>query len=318
MVSFCIIGTSVITARFARAVDETAGARVAGVYSRDGVRARARADEFGAERAFDSLDEALASPGIDAVYVASPNAVHAGQVRRSIEAGVHVLVEKPAVTDSAEWSALVALAAKRGVVLLEAMRSAYDPGTALIASLIPRIGVARQATLRYQSRSSRYALVLAGEQVNMFDPALAGGALNDLGVYLAHAAVALFGVPDAVDAASITVASGVDGAGSVIARYPAGLLVSLEYSKITTSTLPSEIQGEDGTLVIDDIASARRVRVVRPGSDDEVFTLEEDPDTLTDEVRRFVELAERGGDPAPDHARTLDTLRLLEAIRAAW
>ena len=179
-----------------------------------------------------------------------------------------MLVEKPAVLRAAEWRDLVARSRRAGVVLLEAMRTAYDPGTSVVRSLLPELGVLRTAMLRYQKRSSRYDQVLAGERVNMFDPDLGGGALADLGVYCIHSMVSLFGAPDRITAAAVGVASGVDGAGSITAEYP-GMLVDLAYSKITSTTLPSEVQGEDGTMIIDQIASPRVVQLIR--RDGEVF-----------------------------------------------
>ncbi|MGU7710165.1 Gfo/Idh/MocA family protein, partial [Escherichia coli] len=94
--------------------------------------------------------------------------------------------------------------------------------------------------------SSRYSLVLAGERVNIFDPAMGGGALTDIGVYPVHAMVSLFGVPETVQGAAVTIATGAEGAGVILATYP-GMVVDVEYSKITRSGYGSEIQGEDAT-----------------------------------------------------------------------
>lgn len=310
------IGTSIITTSFASAVAQVHGIRIEGVFSRDGARAAEKAAEFGAPLSFDSLADALASARIDAVYIASPNAAHAGQVAQAIAAGKHVIVEKPAVLSADEWVDLVEQARDAGVVLLEALRTEYDPGTDVVRSLLPEIGTPRYATLRYQKRSSRYDLVLAGERVNMFDPTLGGGALNDLGVYVIHVMVTLFGVPEAVAAASVALPTGVDGAGSITASYP-GLVVDLAYSKITTSWTPSEIQGEEGTLVIDDVAGPRVVELVRRDGSRDRREVAAGRESLVGEVERFVALVTHGEDAARDHALTEQTLRIIEAVRAA-
>lgn len=307
-------GTSVITSAFVDAVSKVDGIRLEAVYSRDAGRAAAKADELGASWSSDSYDDVLASPLIDAVYVASPNSAHHEQALRAIAAGKHVIVEKPAVPTVAEWVELVEAARAADVVLLEAMRTEYDPGIELVRSLLPELGVLRTASLRYQKQSSRYALVLAGEQVNMFDPALAGGALNDLGVYCLHAMVTLFGVPDGVAAASVGVASGVDGAGTVLAHYP-GFIVDLSYSKISSTEIPSEVQGEAATLVIDDIAAPRTVEVVRPDGTRVLHELDKAPNSLVPEVARFVQLISSGGDAGIDQRMTEETLRLVEEVR---
>lgn len=311
-----IIGTSVISGSFADAVAAADGIRIEAVYSRDAARAAEAATRFGAEWSSDSLDEVLGSPRIDAVYIASPNSVHAEQVAAAIAAGIHVLVEKPAVRTPHEWRDLVAQARDAGVVLLEAMRTEYDPGTALVRSLLPRLGPLRVASLRYAKRSSRYDQVLAGERVNMFDPALGGGALADLGVYCLHAMVSLFGLPEHLTAAVVPVASGVEGAGTVTATYP-GLVVDLSYSKISTSQLGSEIQGEDATLVVDLIASPRVVELTHRDGTVERHEVEGDPHPLAGEIDRFVELITTGGDAGADQSLTEQTLELIERARSA-
>ncbi|MEV7692289.1 Gfo/Idh/MocA family oxidoreductase [Microbacterium sp. NPDC089189] len=316
MINLVTIGSSVITVAFARAVDEVEGIRVAVAYSRDAERARAFADEIGAAGSSADLDAVLADPEIHAVYVGSPNGVHAAQVRQALRAGKHVLVEKPAVATSAEWRDLVDEARRADRVLIEGMRLAYDPGTAAIRDLLPSLGVLRRASLHYQKRSSRYDDVLAGRQVNIFDPALGGGALADLGVYGVHAAVLLFGRPDAVRAASVPIASGADGAGILLLEYP-GLVVDVAYSKITNSDRPSEIQGEEATLSIDEIVSARRL--TRRGIDGSVSEQEVPGGrhSLRGEVARFVDLIRTGAPADEDQERTFLTLETMERARAA-
>ncbi|MDN3497045.1 Gfo/Idh/MocA family oxidoreductase [Planococcus sp. APC 4015] len=315
-VRVAVIGTSVISGSFAAAVAAADGIRIEAVYSRDAERAADAAARFGAEWSSDSLDEVLGSPEVDAVYIASPNSVHAEQVAAAIAAGKHVLVEKPAVLHAREWRELVVQARAAGVVLLEAMRTEYDPGTALVRSLLPRLGTVRMASLRYAKRSSRYDQVLAGERVNMFDPALGGGALADLGVYCLHAMVSLFGMPDRLTAAVVPVASGVEGAGTVTAAYP-GLVVDLSYSKISTSQLGSEIQGEDSTLVIDLIAAPRVVTLVAADGTTERHEVPGDPHPLAGEIDRFVDLIATGGDAGADQLLTEQTLELVERARSA-
>lgn len=308
------IGTSVITSAFADAVSQVDGISLEAVFSRDSARAATKAEELGARWSTGSYDDVLASPRVDAVYIASPNSAHHEQALLAIEAGKHVIVEKPAVTTAADWVELVERAQAANVVLLEAMRTEYDPGIELVKSLIPELGPLRHASIRYEKQSSRYAKVLAGERVNMFDPQFAGGALNDLGVYCLHALVTLFGVPDGVAAASVGLASGVDGSGTVLAHYP-GFVVDLSYSKISSSEIPSEIQGEAATLVIDDIAAPRSLELVLIDGTRTRHDLDKTPNALIPEVQRFADLIASGGDAEADQRLTEQTLRLIEEVR---
>lgn len=315
MIKFATIGTSWITTQFADAVARVPGVELAVAYSRDAAKAESFAHQIGAASSSADLVGLLASSEVDAVYVASPNSVHFEQALAAIRAGKHVLVEKPATPTAAEFAILVAEARMAGVVLLEAMRTAYDPGTARVRELIEQVGVVRRVSLRYCQRSSRYDLVLAGERVNIFDPALAGGALYDLGVYCASALVALFGEPERVVAATVPIAGGADGAGVAIATYP-GFVADLGWSKITASDVPSEVQGELATLLIDHVPAPRRLELRRLDGTGEEFVVDAPAFDLRYELERFAQLCD-GGDATADHERTLATLRTLEAIREA-
>ncbi|SDQ28343.1 Gfo/Idh/MocA family protein [Microbacterium sp. cf332] len=316
MIRIATVGTSVITDAFIGAVSRTAGIEASAVSSRDESKARAYADRVGVARAYGGLDALLAADDIDAVYIGSPNSAHGGQVAAAIDAGKHVLVEKPAVASATEWDDLVARARRRGVVLIEAMRTAYDPGIAAVGERLDGLGVIRRASFHYAKRSSRYDAVLAGDVPNIFDPAMGGGALADLGVYGVHAAVLLFGEPARVAASSVPIVTGADGAGIAVLEY-AGLVVDVGYSKITTSTRPSEIQGEEATLLIDHLASPRRVTRVASDGTETVWTSAAPVDALDGEVARFVEVVSGSATPDEDQERTAATLRTLEHIRAA-
>lgn len=314
VIRLATIGTSMITGRFLEAVRETDGIEAAVVYSRDAERAAGYADEHGIGAASSDLDELLSSGDVDAVYVGSPNGLHVDQAGAAIRAGRHVFVEKPAAPTAAEFAGLVDEARESGVVVFEGMRNAYDPGMAEVRALLPRLGTIRRAAFTYCQRSSRYDRVLAGEQVNIFDPALAGGALLDLGVYCVSAMVDLFGEPETVRAVSVTIATGADGTGSALLGYP-GHVAEVSYSKITVSSRPSEIQGELATLEIDRISEPSFLRLHGIDGSLEEIDLAPPENNMRFEVQRFVELV-RGDNPAPDNARTLATLRVVEAIAA--
>ena len=315
MIRLATIGTSTITRHLIEAVDMAAGISVTAVYSRGPSRGRAFADSVGVADAFSDLAALLASPDVDAVYVASPNTAHEAQSLAAIRAGKHVLVEKPAVTNAEAWVGLCREARDHGVVLLEAMRTEYDPGLDMIRELLPTLGTVRRVQLGYQKRSARYDQVLAGQQVNIFDPAMAGGALMDLGVYCVHTLISLFGEPGSVQGASVTVASGADGSGSALCSYP-GSVAEVLYSKITTSTLPSEIQGEQGTLLIDQVSTPSTLTVERLDGTSTTHVLPPVPHVLIGEVERFVELVESSGDARHDQDLTAATLRVMDAIRS--
>jgi len=316
VIRLATIGTSTITERFADAVAQTPGIRIDVVFSRDAARGRAFADHLGIDGVSTDLDALLASGDVDAVYVGSPNGAHAAQARAAIAAGVHVFLEKPATPTADEFAALLGAARERGVVVFEGMRNVYDPGMARLRELLPRIGAVRLVSLAQCQRSARYDLVLAGETPNIFDPALAGGALFDLGVYPLSAAIELFGAPRTVVGATATIATGADGAGAAVLDYD-GFVAQIAFSKIGASRRPNEIQGELGTIEIDEITAPRRLRLDLFSGVTEELEIEGPDNNMRFEVARFAQLVRGDADPHPDQQRSLEVLRTVEAIRAS-
>ena len=102
MVRFAVIGTNFITDNFMNAGSQCEGFKVQAVYSRSMEKAKEYAEKYGIEDCYDSLDALAAAKDIDAVYVASPNALHAGQSIKMLKAGKHVLCEKTIASNSGE------------------------------------------------------------------------------------------------------------------------------------------------------------------------------------------------------------------------
>ena len=316
MLRLATIGTSAIVRRALDAVAAVPGIEHVAAYSRDPARARELLPRDDALVVSD-LRELAGSPAVDAVYIASPNALHAEQAALLLEAGKHVLIEKSATSTAGELARLRAIARRTGVVLLEAARNAgFDPGVARIAELLPEVGRVRLVRFEYGQRSSRYDRFLAGEAVNIFDPAMSAGALMDIGVYCAHLAIELFGTPEKIVAASMCpLRGGIDGAGVAILGYGDAAL-TLAYSKISDSRVGSEIQGEDATLVIDQVTDPRRLLLVDRHGREREIRVEKAGDNMVYELAEFLRLVEAGSDGDRWNDVTERRLRLTDAIRA--
>ena len=278
MLRLATIGTSVITRALLDAAGRVDGVAFVGTVSRDAERAAAFTAEHGGTRAFTSVEEAAASPEVDAVYLASPNALHAAQALTCIHGGKHVLVEKPFGANTRDARAVMEAADAAGVVAIEAMRLLHDPAWRACQAALPELGRLRRANLHFGKYSSRYDLVLAGRQTNIFDCAMASGALMDIGIYTVNAMIGFFGAPERVSFAPVlldeatraTTHGALDGAGVIVASYGSGLVASLNYSKITNDLLTSQIEGEAGTLTINAISVPSQARLSlrqTPGAD---------------------------------------------------
>ncbi|NND90160.1 MAG: Gfo/Idh/MocA family oxidoreductase [Granulosicoccus sp.] len=171
------------TARIGRqflipAIQQADGAQLAGIASRDGKRARKLADHFNAPLAFDSYESMLESPEIEAVYIPLPTSQHVEWAYKSIQAGKHVLVEKPLALNAREIGKLIRARDKAGVTVSEAFMVTYHPQWLKVQSLLKQNAI---GTLRRIDASFTYFNVDAGNMRNQL--ALGGGALPDIGVY---------------------------------------------------------------------------------------------------------------------------------------
>ena len=173
----------------------------------------------------------------------------------------HVLCEKPIASNASEFQQMYDTAIKNQVILLEAMRSVFSPGFAAIRSLLPVLGTIRQIDFSFCKYSSRYDHFKEGIIENAFHPALSNAALMDIGVYCVHPLVSLFGMPASIQSSSIFLSNGFEGAGTVLLQYT-DMQATLRYSKISDSYLPSQIQGEAATLLIDKIQDPQQLTLL--------------------------------------------------------
>ena len=267
-VRFATIGRSGIAERFVDALSRSDCAELVAAYSRDASSAAQFAHDHGARLSFSSLDELAACDEVDAVYVASPDFLHAEQALGLVSAGKHVLVEKSFAACLRDARAVFDAARGRGVVAMEAMRNIHGPAFATVMRDMGRIGAPRLSTFRFAKVTSRIGRLRAGERVPVFDPRNARGALMDIGVYCVEPAVALFGRPRRVLAAGVTaqVPGGapddpydtIDLAGEAILDYGEHL-ATVSWGKLSDGHLASEVQGELGTIVFGPTANPREV-----------------------------------------------------------
>ena len=269
MLRFGIVGTNFISEWFAAACAATGGrAAPAAVYSRDLGRGRAFATTIGAPDAFDDLDAMI--DAVDAVYVASPNAAHHPQAMRAIAAGRHALVEKVMGTSTTQVEEIFAAARARGVIAMEAVRNVHAPAHRLVRDRLPELGTIRYARFEKLQYSSRYDRFRAGEALNAFDPALGNSALADIGVYCLQPALDLFGEPPRTSGASVWLANGFEGGGSLQLDY-GDKVVDVAYSKIVAGVGPSVINREDAAITLDDPGEPSLIELHRRGGDSTVL-----------------------------------------------
>lgn len=258
MINFAIIGTSWITESFIKCAEASKAWKIVAVYSRKEETAKEFGARYNVSKTFTDL-EALAKDGsVQAVYIASPNSLHYEHATIMLRGKKHVIAEKPLASNMQELNELFKTSKENGVFLIEAYRHIQEKNFKILKRNLDRLGPIYGASLNYASYSSRYNNVLAGENPNVFSLEFSGGSLTDLGVYPISAAVALFGKPVSQTYKPVLTPAGGDAGGFIQLNYDK-FAVSLNASKCYTSRAPSEVYGQNGTMVMNAITDISHV-----------------------------------------------------------
>ena len=266
MVRFGIIGTGRISDWVLKGAAQDPRIKVTAVCSRTAEAAGAfieRNPMAAGAKVYTSVEEMATDPQVDAVYVGTPNQTHCPYTLAALKAGKHVLCEKPLALNAAEGRQMVEAARESGCLLMEAMVSTLNPNFTAMASRIFEIAPVRQYSSYFCQYSSKFEALKRGEVGTAFKPGTAG-ALRDVGVYTLYPLVALFGKPSTVRGriATWSTPEGVtDVYGTAFLGYD-GMDATLTWSKTFDSFQPTEIAGENGNLVLDEIHIARKAEIV--------------------------------------------------------
>ena len=187
-INMAILGAGNIARQMAVAVNGLQSqVRAYAVASRSLEKAEAFAREWHFQKAYGSYKELAADPEVDLVYIATPHAMHYDNARLCVEQGKAVLVEKAFTANAAQARELIRLAEEKKVFLTEAIWTRYMPGRQIVESLLAQGVIGEPISLE-----AEFSVPLSHKQ-RMYDPALAGGALLDLGMYCLTFASMYFG-----------------------------------------------------------------------------------------------------------------------------
>ena len=239
-----VLGTGWIASRFVASLQAHTSQRVVAVGSRTQESADAFAAATGIERAFGPADALFADPDVDVVYVATPHHLHRDGALRAIEAGKHVLVEKPIGLNAAEAQEISAAADAAGVFCMEAMWTLS----------LPRFDVVRQVLEAGVLGDVRTVLADHGEHFDpphrILDPALAGGSLLDLGSYVTTLATWALGPATRVQASGEMTAGGVNAQAAMVLTHAGGATSVLHSTLLTRTPTSATIAGTAATLTL--------------------------------------------------------------------
>jgi predicted dehydrogenase len=317
---FGILGTAKIARSFVAGVRPSQLAAVTSVASRDAAKAHAFAQEAGLARHFASYEALLSDRDIDAVYIPLPNGLHAEWSIRALQAGKHVLCEKPLSATAAEARAMFDAARQHGVHLVEGYPYRVQPQTLKLRELLAG-GVIGEVRLIQGS----FGFTLgAGDNVRL-NPQLAGGALMDIGTYpVSLARMIAKARPIRVHAAAEWSTSGVDRALAATLEHESGLLAQNTCSFNTCVHRQALIAGTHGviqTTYLNHTSSASQaVLQLRVGTDKDAVDSIVHTSTINGflaEADAFARLVSDGPAqwPGTTPEESIDGMLTLDAIR---
>ena len=227
----------------ARASEEV---EVVAVASRDAARAEAYAREHGIPRAHGGYEALLADPGVDAVYVSLPNSMHVEWSVRALEAGKHVLCEKPLARRPDDVTRAFDAAERAGRLLAEAFMYRHHPQTKRVAELVADGAVGKLRAIR-----GSFSFPLADVENVRMRPELDGGALMDIGCYCVSGARLLAGEPERAWGEQVVGPTGVDVTFAGTLRFPGDVLAVFHVSMDLPMRQGFEVLGTEGTLLVE-------------------------------------------------------------------
>ncbi|PVU83232.1 oxidoreductase [Cellulomonas sp. WB94] len=309
-----ILGAGYIAGDFADAVNAHTRAQLVAVGSRNRDRAERFATGHGIPTTHIGYRDLVEDPQVDAVYVATPHSEHREHALLAIAAGKHVLVEKSFTRNAGEAEEVFAAARAAGVFVMEAMWTRFLPHVAALHQLIDAGEIGEIVNLS-ADHGQRFAFK---PKSRLFDPALAGGALLDLGIYPVSFAHDFLGVPDSVNATGSLTETGVDGQVSVVLSYGERAQATLSTTLWAKTPTTASISGTEGYVTVaGNFYTPTSFRVQR--NDGRVWTFDHpSPRGLQFEAAEVARRVAAGDTESPrlTWANTVEVMRTLDEVRA--
>ena len=289
------------------------------VGARDLDRAQQAANDWNVERAVGSYEQVIESDDIDAVYIATPNALHRKWAIDALRSGKHVLCEKPLASNATEAREMVAVAEETGLILMEAFHWRYHPLVAQIQALLDAgvIGDVEGADAAFDLADGRIPMADI-----RWDYSIAGGSLMDLGCYPVQWLRWLLGqTPEVVTASAVCPVEKVDGRIDAELRWPDGRAATLSSSMIEPdgrNDIRLSIYGSDGTMIVKNPLAPQMGSSITVERDrtNEVYEVETSA-SYFHQLVAFREAVRTGVSPVTSGDDSIQTMDVVDAIYVA-
>lgn len=307
-----IAGTMAATLRGMKASGEDV--ELYAVASRSQDKAEAFAREQGVQKAFGSYADMLKDDKVDLVYVATPHSHHAEHMKLCIEHGKAILCEKAFTGNARQAEEILNLAEQKKIPLTEAIWTRYQPARKIMDDVIAsgKIGEVKLVTssLCYGIKDTR----------RIYDPALAGGALLDLGVYVLNFASMILGTDiQRMESSVQLLDSGMDAQETMTLFYPNGVMANLMASVMAFGDRDCYVMGTEGWITTDNVNNPVNIVLHKDGKE-EILPVPEQITGYEYEVRACQRMLAEGKLECEEmpHAETLRIMKLMDSLRKDW
>ena len=226
---------------------QIAGLDIQAVATRDIERTHTFADQFGIPNRHKSYEDLVNDPEVDAIYISTIHPLHVEHGLLAIEAGKHVLIEKPITLTASDAQKLRDAGIRKNVLVMEAMWTRFLPSMqAVLASVKSgEIGIPKYAYADFS------VLIPPEKAPRLWNREQGGGAHYDLGIYPVSFVFSILGAPDSVDGKSVMTDTGVDAATAATLFYNSGALATVNSSMTVSGSISASIHGTLGRIEID-------------------------------------------------------------------
>jgi predicted dehydrogenase len=245
-INYGILGPGRIATSYCRALEQSPTSRIYAVASRDGHRATEFARQFKAEKSYDSYEALANDPAVDIVYIATPHSFHEQHSILCLKNRKPVICEKPLALSAASAKRIVASARENKTFMMEGMWSRFNPAIIRAKRIIESGDIGE---VRYVSADFGFQQPYDPTS-RLYDPALAGGSILDVGVYPLFLALYILGRPDKVDAAAQLAPTGVDESCAISLSYAGGVMAQLFCSMQVETKKEAVIAATRGMIII--------------------------------------------------------------------
>lgn len=313
-----ILGAGRIARKFASDLKLVSDAQLVAIGSRSMESAEEFAAEFPLQYKHDSYEALAANENVDVIYIATPHNLHHENTLLCLLHNKAVLCEKPFAMNVHQTKEMIALAKEKNIFLMEALWTKFLPHYNKLQSLLKekKLGEVRSVLINFGFRPSKPA------PARMYDPALGGGTIMDIGIYNVFMAMSVLGKPDVVEASMTPAATGVDEQCAILFKYKNGALAQLFSTFSSDLATEADISGTEGRIRLTSRfyapSSTIEFYADRIDSKEVIEVEKEDGFGYQYEARHVTECLQKGltESPVVKFEDTIELMEMLDKIRS--